>query len=189
MSKDGPPVIEKLIKRTAGKDERAFRELYEESRDRLWSFLLRMTGPANAEDLLQEVYVRVWRFAGGYNGGEPFAWLYRIARNAALSHLRKKGTRQMVSIYDDRRGSPAVNRLTNGNSRPEESALRNERALQVQDALGRLPVEQREVIVMKEFQKMKFDEIAVVLDCPVGTVKSRMRYGTMKLAELLKELA
>jgi len=76
--------------------------------------------------------------------------------------------------------------ITASGGGPAEPAESSEIAGRVRAALDELPVEQREVIVMKEFQGLKFDEIAGVLGCPVGTVKSRMRYGTLKLAELLQ---
>jgi len=180
-----------LITRIARKEESAFAELFDATRERIWSYLTHMAGRDQAEDLMQEVFVKVWRFAGTMkNPDDATAWMFSIARNTAKSHFRKRSSRPMASLNRERENGDGalVDVITATGDGPAETAESSETAGRVRAALEELPIEQREVIVMKEFQGLKFDEIARILDCPLGTVKSRMRYGTIKLAALLQEV-
>jgi RNA polymerase sigma-70 factor (ECF subfamily) len=180
-----------LLARVARRDAAAFAELFEATRERLWAFIMHMAGRETVEDLLQETYIKVWRFAADLkNPGDAKAWIFTIARNVVRSHYRKRSSAPMQRITASRENGYGISAETipDGGAGPGGPLESHETALRVRNALDELPLEQREVIVLKEFEGMKFREIAGLLDCPIGTVKSRMRYGTLKLAELLQEV-
>ena len=139
-----------------------------------------------AEDLLQEVFVQVWDRIESYENsrGSVFNWLVTIARNKAIDRIRSK-------IYKTRvRESTELNdihfEIDDDEPDPLENSIIMDRAKIVRDALKQIPDEQKEVIEIAYFQGMSQSEIAEQLQLPLGTVKSRMRQGMMKIRELLK---
>lgn len=172
-----------LIERIARRDEAAFEKIFEALSGPVMGFLSRMAGRGAADDLLQEVFIRVWKSASTYSGGDPRAWVFTVARNVFYDHLRKKKRNRMTSLSEEQ--EEMLHSRADDN--PGADALEDERARMVRLALDRLPDDQREVIVMKEFSSMKFHEIAAATGAPMATVKSRMRYGLVKMREYLKE--
>lgn len=158
--------------------------LFERHHDRLFNFLQRMTGNrAAAEDLVQEVFVRMLRYRDSFRGDEAggfLPWMYTLARNACTDHLRRTTRRREDAPSereppDDAPGAPA--RLE------REQSLRTLRR-----ALMRLSAEKREVLVLSRFESMKFDDIAAVLGCPVGTAKVRAHRALRELREIYNGL-
>jgi RNA polymerase sigma-70 factor (ECF subfamily) len=124
-----------------------------------------------SEDLVQDVFFRMLRYRASYDPNQSFtAWMYQIARNASVDQAQKrKGEVVGIDEFDDRRPEPASDAPG-----PEQAAQKGQDLVLLRRALDRLPVEKREILVLSRFQDMKYEEIAAVLGCEVGTVKVRV---------------
>jgi len=174
-----------LIVMCAGGDEGAFTILYHRYKDRVLNYFYRFFGTQEqAEELMQETFVRVWRGAPGFHGkGASFrTWLYTISHNLAISQLRK---RHYLSLPLNEK--PGVEQLKVANEIPlERQLIKREEQEIVKRCLLRLPPRQREVIVLRHYEDLTFREISDVVDCPVGTAKTRFHYGIKRLYKLLR---
>jgi RNA polymerase sigma factor (sigma-70 family) len=124
-----------------------------------------------SEDLVQDVFFRMLRYRASYDPEQSFtAWMYQIARNANVDQAQKRKA-EVVGIdeFDDRRPEPASEAPG-----PEQMAAQRQDLALLRRALDRLAPEKREILVLSRFQSMKYEEIAAVLDCEVGTVKVRV---------------
>ena len=168
----------------------AFNELVTRHQGPLINYFYRLTWDRQAsEDSAQEVFLRIFRHAGTYEPQAKFTtYLYRIARNLWIDRLRSAGSApKTVSLDqsaedDDRKLSASLASDERGG---EEEAQNREMVEALRKAIERLPEEQRMVIILSEHQGMKYQEVAEVLDIPVGTVKSRMHAAVAKLRELM----
>lgn len=137
----------------------------------------------DALDLSQEAFVRAFRHIKDVKPGRKFfPWFYQILKNLCVSHLRKRRYRQASSLNGE--DCPEV-ASTNDCFSPEEVAKRNEMKAQVWQAIGKLDEKHREVIILRHFQNMSYENIAEALFCNKGTVTSRLYYARKKLEELL----
>ena len=133
-----------------------------------------------AEDLVQEVFVRILRYRGSYNAAQSFTgWMYQIARNAAVDQTRKRRDVVDIDEFADRRPEFASKQPG-----PEETVVHKQDLGLLRRALERLPRDKRESLVLSRFQGMKHEEIASVLGCEVGTVKVRV-YRALRALEQL----
>ena len=141
-----------------------------------------------AEDLRQEIFLRVYRAAGTYQPTAKFStWLYRIATNLCLDTLAKQQHRKTIpidSVSDDLDAKSIVHPV----DKPDEIVERKEVERQVRVALERLPENLRVIVIMRYYDGLKFREIADILSCPVSTVKSRMAAGMRRLNQMLSAL-
>lgn len=181
--------VELLHAHVAG-DHAAFGELFARHRDRLWAVALRTTGhPEDAADGLQDAMIAAYRRAGSFRGDAAVTtWLHRIVVNACLDRLRAARVRRTDALPDDLeeygdRGS----RLSAAPEAedPADRSVRAEERRQVLAALASLPPEQRAALVLVDMEGYSVAEAAAVLDCAVGTVKSRCSRGRARLAPLL----
>jgi RNA polymerase sigma-70 factor (ECF subfamily) len=142
--------------------------LFERHHPQLFNYLLRLTGDRHAsEDLVQEVFVRILKYRHTYRGECQFTtWMFQIARNARID-LFRRGPREEVSIEDNPREH--VSPLPS----PHATAQRGEEMEMLLAALAKLPEESRDVLLLRGFQGLKFEEIARVMKCSVNTVKGR----------------
>jgi len=160
----------------------AFEILLKRHQAPVFRYILRfISNRAQAEELSQEVFLRVCKVAGRYSKKAKFTtWLYTIARNLCIDHKRRTVNRVELSLErtgeeDDR---SLADRLPDTNRIMASSELvRDEFRRKLEEALATLPDEQREVFTMREFSGLKFREIADVLEVSENTVKSRMRYA------------
>ena len=161
----------KIIERVLDGDTEAFNLLVRQWEKPIYNFILRMIGDRDeAMDLCQDAFMKAYRELGTLKDLDRFsAWLYRIAHNTCFSRLRKDQGKTFVELEPETRASRM----------PIESRLAVEKALQ------ELPEDQREVVVLKIFQDLKFEEIAAIQDAPVSTVKSRLYMGFEKLRSIL----
>ena len=138
------------------------------------------------------MFLRVYQATRRYRPHSQFkAWLYRIAINCSINELRKRERRRLLPLttcyqHEDGEQQPLENILPDPNPGPDEIIQRNETAERIQDALRRLPNDQRVVLVLRHYEGLKFQQIASILDCPLGTVKSRMRRGLEQMRIILK---
>jgi RNA polymerase sigma-70 factor (ECF subfamily) len=172
-----------LLHAVARGDEAALARLYDAYRVILFGLLVRiLNSREEAEDVLQEVFVQVWRRAKDFDEkrGKPFTWLVTLTRSRAIDRLRALGARQRLvagAAQDQDETEQASDALTD--------AVRAEQQTVVRRALAQLPEEQRHTLVLAYFDGLTQSEIASKLNAPLGTIKTRMRSGMIKLRALL----
>jgi RNA polymerase sigma-70 factor (ECF subfamily) len=170
-----------LLKAIAARDEAALAQLYDRYRAILFGLLMRiLNNREEAEDVLQEVFLQVWRKAADFdeNRGRPFTWLMTLARSRGIDRLRTLASRERVAEAGAREVSEEI-------SDAATDALKSEQRGLVSDALAKLPDEQKRPIMLAYFDGLTQSEIATRLGAPLGTVKTRMRTGMIRLRELL----
>ena len=124
---------------------------------------------ADAEDVVQEAYMRAFQYSDGFRGGDARAWLLTIVRNTSYRWLRKTRAYEPVAQFDEEIHSSSI-----GMSNPEQLLLQNADGRLVEKALSELPVRFREILVLRELEGLSYKEIAVVMDVPMGTVMSTL---------------
>ncbi len=170
-----------LVRRMIRGDEEAFVTLYRRRQGGIYRFALQMSGSAAvAEEITQEVFLTLLRDATQYDleRGSVAAYLYGIARNHVLRHLERD--RAYVAMEED-----AVEALASTED-PLADLTREERLLALRRAVLSLPANYREVVVLCDLQEVDYVEAAAVLECPVGTVRSRLHRARALLAEKLR---
>ena len=171
-----------LVRAVARGDETALAAIYDRYRLILFGLILRILHDRQeAEDVLQETFLQVWRRATDFDEarGRAFTWLVTIARSRALDRLRALGARSRLAAEAAQAPADHV-----GNA--AEDALESEQGTIVRQALAELPDEQRRALFLAYFEGLTQSEIAARLDQPLGTIKTRMRSGLIKLRELLR---
>jgi RNA polymerase sigma-70 factor (ECF subfamily) len=164
-------------------DEQALASLYDRYRLILFGLILRILhSQSEAEDVLQEVFLQVWQRASNFDEarGRPFTWLVTLARSRAIDRLRSLGSRDRTANEAGREAE-----VTGETRDAVDDAIRSEQGETVRRALAALPDEQRSTLVLAYFEGLTQTEIAERLGTPLGTVKTRMRSGMIKLRELL----
>ena len=159
-----------------------------ENIDGLYSYALMLTrNYAEAEDLVQETYLRALRAMGRLRAGSNVkAWLFTILRNIRLNQLRKWRTMpEIVELDSDGAGS---NKAADTAKDPQEICLSNIDQERVRAAIQQLSVEFREIIILREYEDLSYQEIATILECPLGTVMSRLARARSKLRDLLSPI-
>lgn len=177
---------QKLIQRASGGDPSAFNRLMAQHEKKMYAVALRMFGNReDAQDCLQEAMLRVYRAIGSFKGQSSFStWVYRITMNTCLDELRRKKNKQSTSLDNllEQGWSPA----DEGGS-PEKHAVRRELRRELNRVIQELPEDMRSAVVLRDLQGFSYDEIAVMLDVNVGTIKSRISRAREKLRGKLKE--
>ena len=181
---------QELIARAKAGDDEAFAQLMRDNEKRIYNLTLRMTGnPEDAMDLAQEAFLNAWRGLKFFKGDSAFStWVYRLASNACIDHLRRKKRRQDIDLpmpadeEDDSQPDIPDERF-----RPEQELERQELRRAVADGLEQLSDEHRQVLVMREINGLSYQEIADVLDIEAGTVKSRIARARNSLRKILQE--
>jgi RNA polymerase sigma-70 factor, ECF subfamily len=170
-----------LLKSIAAKDEAALAKLYDQYRLILFGLLMRiLNNREEAEDVLQEVFLQVWRKAKDFdeNRGRPFTWLVTLARSRGIDRLRTLAARDRVAEAGARDAAELISDAASDAFKSEQRGL-------VSKALAQLPDEQKRPLMLAYFDGLTQSEIATRLGSPLGTVKTRMRTGLMTLRELL----
>lgn len=180
---------QELIAAALARDTAAFGELVSRYQNRLYGAMVHMTGSAeDAKDVAQEAFVLAFQKLATFRGDSQFySWLFRIAMNASVNFRRKnrslgasiEGTKERVGL------EPTDPR---GDTLPEHPLEQAERQHLVREALAQMTEEFRIPLVMAEMEEMKYEEIADILNCPIGTVRSRIHRGRAELREKLKRL-
>jgi RNA polymerase sigma-70 factor (ECF subfamily) len=170
-----------LLKSIAAKDDVALALLYDRYRIILFGLLMRiLNNREEAEDVLQEAFLQVWRKAADFdeNRGRPFTWLVTLARSRGIDRVRTLSARERLAKAGAREVSEEISDAASDAFKSEQRGL-------VTDALAQLPDEQKRPIMLAYFDGLTQSEIATRLGAPLGTVKTRMRTGLMKLREML----
>ncbi len=189
MTKEQPQTTDKnLIVAALEGDQESFGELVKRYQGRLVNYLYRLLRDyGEANDLAQEVFLKVYRALDRYNPKYKFStWLFRVAQNAAIDQIRKRRL-QLVSM--DRPRADGRDQGTwefPSGERGPYGELRNvERGVAIQEAIERLPWEYRELIVLRHYGELSYDEIATLKQMPLGTVKNKLFRGRQMLKEQL----
>jgi len=173
-------------------DAAAFKTLFHRYRGPLFNFLLRrMRDRGRAEELYQDIWTKVIERCEEFRGDSKFStWLYTIARNRCIDHSRRMKFRSYSSLDAPRRDSdqPLVERVANPGPSTEQLAAGATLKERIAHAVEELPEDQREVFLLRQLQGLSFGEIAEVVDVPLNTVKSRMRYALERLQHHLEDL-
>ena len=175
-----------LLQRIVARDEKAMAEFYDQHSRLAYSIILRILRSASeAEDVLQETFVRVWSRAETYDArlGSPGAWLTRIARNRAIDRLRSKRARGNVDVQLGGGADPDARPLPEPETHETPEVLIQDAATAgtVRGALAALPEAQRALIEAAFFEGYTHQELAVRFSVPLGTVKTRIRTGLTTL--------
>ena len=184
---------ESLMLRYRDGDVRAFEVLVTRHRKPIYNFILRFVrDAAQAEDVLQETFLRVIKGADAYERQAKFTtWLYTIARNLCVDAARRGKHRNAASLdapvnnSDD--SAALIDLVSDGKAGVDRQAIGKELQARIKQAIEQLPDEQREIFLLREVSDLQFNEIAKIVGCPENTVKSRMRYALEKLREALEE--
>ena len=159
----------------------ALATLFERHHTRVYGYCLRMTGNrATAEDLVQDVFMKMLKYKATFkDDSELVPWMYAIARNACLGHLRRRALDRLPAAAEAEQAAE-----------PAGEDLHDDRQSElVRRALLRLPAERREVLVLSRYEYKSYDEIARVLDCSVGAVKVRVHRAMKQLREIYLDMA
>ena len=182
---------EVLLQRSARGDEDSFTELYRRHQAALYRFALRMTGNAWAsEEIVQDVFMTIIRKPQKFDPerGSFGAFLYGIARNRVMKHAER--TPRELQLHEDVESGVTALPKTIDSMTPGYWAEVGERRELVRNAVLELPVEFREAVVLCLLEELSYDEAASVLNCPVGTIRSRLHRGRALLLaklEILRE--
>lgn len=165
----------------------AFGELVLRYQDRLFNAVVRVVDNADdALDVVQDAFVNAYQSLGSFKGdAEFYTWLYRIAFNTAVSLRRRR--RSLVSLETGRDGEAVIDPTDpNEDARPGVALERSEEEAALQTGMSRLSPEHRTVLVLKDIEGLKYEEIAAILDVPIGTIRSRIHRARLELRDLLE---
>lgn len=185
------PSDEELVSSFLAGDIEAFNLLVRRWQKPIYNFIYRYVGNReDARDLCQEVFTTAFRQLKHLKQRSKFApWLYKVALNwCRMQHRAEKGRTHVPLGERESLEQSELNMTLGDHVGPEEVFSRKETVELVQQALKLISEEQREVILMKEYQGLKFHEIAEILNCPLSTVKSRMYFGLKNLKRELDRL-
>lgn len=191
-----PPVSDKeidqqLVERVQKGDRRAFDLLVAKYQHKIMSVISRyIRNPDEVQDVAQDTFVRAWRALPNFRGDSAFfTWIYRIAINTAKNHLVARGRRPPDTDVDidDAQFLESADGLRDADT-PLGHLLSDEIEATVKKALAALPAEMRQAVMLRELEGLSYEEIAVVMDCPVGTVRSRIFRGREAIDQALAPL-
>ena len=176
---------EKLILRFQEGDINAYNELVKRYKDRLLNFVLRyFNNREQAEDVVQDTLIKLYTHASYYKNIAKFStWIFTIAKNNALTELRKNKRKQTDSLWTEE------GKVIDINSKEQslDVKVQNEIAIdQLNKFLDEIPENFRMAVVLRDFQELSYDEISKILEIPIGTIKSRINRGRIQLAEKMK---
>jgi RNA polymerase sigma-70 factor, ECF subfamily len=187
---EAEPTDHELLQAHVDGDPDAFATLFRRHRDRLWAVALRTMGnPDDAADGLQDGMIAAYRRAGSFRGDAAVTtWLHRVVVNACLDRLRAAKVRRAEPLPEDvdefgDRGSLVTS--TTEAADPADLAVVEERRRTVLAALDQLPADQKAALILVDMEGYPVAEVAAMLDCAVGTVKSRCSRGRARMATLL----
>lgn len=178
---NGADVLEQMqVLRAQTGDTEAYCLLFRKYNRKLLYYLRRLLDePADADDVLQDVWLSVLRQIGKLKEPRAFrTWLYRIARNHAISRLRKKRKTGNLTQAEEVE-------LVDDVESVDDDVIQQYSAASVHQALGKLGARHRDVLTLRFLEQLSYDEIANIVDCSVGTIRSRIHYAKKKLKEIL----
>jgi len=181
-----------LVERVQRGDKQAFGLLVSKYQRKLIRLLSRMIrDPAEVEDVAQEAFIKAYRALPGFRGDSAFyTWLYRIGINTAKNFLAAQGRRAPTSTEFDSEEAESFEdgEQLRDNNTPERILMSKEIGNTVNAAMAELPEDLRTAIVLREIEGLSYEEIAQIMDCPIGTVRSRIFRAREAIAAKLQPL-
>ncbi len=180
----------RLILRCQSNDAAAFNEIVARYQNKVYNYICRMIGAGvDAEDLAQETFVRAYTNIHSFQSRASLnTWLFRIATNICIDHARRGKRRSMTTSLmaeDDETGESVECEFPDSRFDPQAVLMNAELGVELDRALAELPEKLRAVVVLHDMEGLPYDEIAGVVDCPLGTVKSRLFNARMALRQKL----
>jgi RNA polymerase sigma-70 factor (ECF subfamily) len=178
-----------LVQQCLQGDGSAWEELVRRHTRRIFNICYRFTGNGTeAEDLSQDVFLRVYKTLGSYRSahGGFATWMTSVTRNLLIDHYRRTKRDRITDSLED--SMTVVENKESAGRRPDQQLLLGELSSQVQTALTKLSPELREAVILRDLQQLEYNEIRQVLDVPEGTVKSRINRGRIELARILQQM-
>ena len=136
--------------------------------------------PQDAEDVVQEAFLRAFKFQDGYHGGDARAWLLKIVRNASYSFLQKRRAPETIEQFDE-----TVHAQSTESPTAEAALIKDAETRVLRSALERLPANFREILILREFEGLSYKQIAEVVDVPIGTIMSSLARARAQLRQLM----
>jgi RNA polymerase sigma-70 factor, ECF subfamily len=180
-----------LVQHCLRGENSAWEELVKTHTRRVYNLCYRFTGdPHAAEDLTQDVFIKVYRTLGSYSAaqGAFTAWMSSLTRNLLIDNYRRTKRDRITDSIDEEATQMQVEEKPAAGRRPDQIAEHNELQAQLQHALGQMPPDLREAVILRDLQGMDYREIREALGVPEGTVKSRINRGRIELARLLEQM-
>lgn len=184
------PKERELIQKAKNGDERSFEALIEGCSTRAYNIALRyLRNEEDAMDALQESFIKIFRHLDKFKEDSRFdTWVYRIVVNTCNDLHRGTAIQKVTgSLYREDEEGESMLEFRDSAPTPEEHTVRMERSAEILDCLEQIPADQREILILREIQGFSYEEIAEVLECSLGTVKSRINRARAKLRELILE--
>jgi len=180
-----------VVSACLGGEERAFQELVERYQTRLLNFIYRTIGDREkAEDLVQEVFIRVYRHIHRFDRSKKFStWVYTIASNLAKNELRNRSRNPLVlfqTIKSNWEDEERPLQFEDTTARPDDLFRKRHLRQLVEDTVAQLPEHHRQVFVLRELEGKSYEEIAEITDCNLGTVKSRLNRARNAFASIIE---
>lgn len=179
----------KLIKRCKRGEEEAFQELLARYRNAIYGLCYRMTRSAeDARDLAQEVFIKVFSLLDRYDESFAFSsWIFRIATNHCIDHLRRNRLRFLsLDGYTSPDGDEIEIPVPDKGAQPDRVLERREAMEKLEEVIADLPPHYKAIILLRHDQELSYEEIATVLDLPLGTVKARIHRARAMVQQMLK---
>jgi len=142
---------------------------------------------ADARDIVQESFARALQYFGGFRGGDARSWLLRIVRNTASTWLASRPPTAIADPADEAElleSAPGSGTMRDAD--PLRAAIGQDEARSLRQAIAQLPVEYREVLVLREFEDLSYRQIAAIVACPIGTVMSRLARARDELGAVMR---
>lgn len=180
----------KWLKKAAAGDAEAFEQLVLQYQTAVYNLCLRMTGdPEDAADMTQESFLKAWRNLDSFQGNSAFStWLYRLASNTCLDHLRSVKRKPRLSlVMEDEDGEAQELEVADPAPTPEEQVIALDEQSRLKEALQALDEEQRQILILRAVNGLSYSEIAEVLALKEGTVKSRLARAREQLRKKLQQ--
>jgi len=182
-----------LVKAAQKGELKAYDELVTIHRGKIYSMIYNMlNNQADAWDLTQEAFIKAWKALPKFEARSKFStWLYRIAHNVVYDHMRKKKISSAGEFNDevmaDATIEPTARTTPRESISPDKQLQNSELGIKIKDAMEKLSIEHRQVIILREVEGYDYKEIAEMTDSSLGTVMSRLFYARKKLQSLLKD--
>ena len=182
-----------LIEAHCRGDQKAFGEIVNRYGNSVLGYLIKMTGDKEqAEDLFQETFKKVHEKSHTFKGAEFKSWLFKVATNVTYDGFRKKQraeSKGLKVVYSNTNDEDLVSSAAADNSfNPSVATVKAEQVEQVRQAIETLPDKQKAALVMAYYQQLSYREVALALDCSIGTVKTQMYRALKTLAQKLPEV-
>ncbi|MBR0596703.1 RNA polymerase sigma factor [Sinanaerobacter chloroacetimidivorans] len=179
-----------LIKKAKSGDESSFESLILGCQNRAYNIAYRyLKNEEDAMDALQESFIKIFRHLHKFKEDSRFdTWVYRIVVNTCNDMLRKNNNRKTTdSIYKVEDDKETIMEIPDNTSAPEEVYEKKEKSNEILSGLDKLSIDQKEIVILRDVQGFSYEEISDILDCSIGTVKSRLNRARLRLREILLE--